>query len=202
MLRVLQDGEIRRLGGSECIKTDVRLISATNQNLKQKIEEKTFREDLFYRINVIIIHVPPLRDRLDDIPLLADKFIEHYAAKLGKNIKGISPQVMERFYRYMWPGNIREFRNIIERAVVMSNRGTIQPADLPPNFNENIARFPRQTRQTDMPFRAAKEELERIYFADLLRRVNGNISQASQKSGVDRKTVRKLVTKYKIDASF
>lgn len=202
LLRVLQDGELRRVGGSEIIKTDVRLISATNQNLKQKMEEGTFREDLFYRLNVIIINIPPLRDRMEEIPLLVERFIDLFSRKNSKTVKGVSPQVLERFYRYIWPGNIRELKNIIERAVIMSSKNIIQQKDLPPNFNESIARFPRHTRQTDVTFREAREELERIYFTDLLRRVNGNISKAAEKSGVDRKTVRKIANKYKINFEF
>ena len=132
ILRVLQERAFERVGGQETINVDVRIIAATNRNLEDEVKKGTFREDLYYRLNVIHIHVPALRERKDDIPLLISKFLEEFSAENGKTIKGISPQAKSAIYNYNWPGNIRELRNCIESAVVLCGSDEIQLEDLPP----------------------------------------------------------------------
>ena len=125
ILRVLQEGEFISLGDTVTKKVDVRIIAATNQDLLQRVQEKEFREDLYYRLNVINIKMPPLRDRKEDIPLLVKHFIEKYNKKENRQIKGISPEVEKEFYNYNWPGNVRELENVIERAVTLTNEDII-----------------------------------------------------------------------------
>ncbi|MBI4483493.1 MAG: sigma-54-dependent Fis family transcriptional regulator [Acidobacteria bacterium] len=139
LLRVLQERKIRRVGGAEEIPVDVRVIVATNKDLEKLIAEKTFREDLYYRIAVIPIHVPPLRERQQDIVLLANYFLEKYAQKTGKNLKGISEEAFRTLERYSWPGNVRELENVVERAVALEQTNEIQPERLP-DWMRGIAR--------------------------------------------------------------
>jgi two-component system response regulator PilR (NtrC family) len=130
LLRVVQEKTIRRVGGSEDIKTDVRIVSATNQDLEEKVKQGEFREDLYFRLNVIPIHIPPLRKRREDIPLLAQYFIEKYAKEFGKEVKRISTYALELLMRYPFPGNIRELENIIERSVALESSSIILPESL------------------------------------------------------------------------
>ncbi|HKP36499.1 MAG TPA: ABC transporter substrate binding protein [Pyrinomonadaceae bacterium] len=136
LLRVLQEGEIERLGGGKAVKVDVRIIAATNRNLKHEIEKGTFREDLWYRLNVFPITVPPLRQRKEDIPLLVEHFVRNYAKKIGKSIRSISPRSMENLEAYMWPGNIRELANVIERAVIYTQGDVLHVVDLSESARE------------------------------------------------------------------
>ncbi len=129
LLRVLQEGEFERLGNPKTIKVDVRVIAATNRNLEQAITNGTFREDLFYRLNVFPIHIPPLRERKEDIPLLVNHFVQKYSSKVGKVIKTVSQKIMERLQDYHWPGNVRELENIIERAVIISRGNQLELGD-------------------------------------------------------------------------
>ncbi len=134
LLRVLQEEEVRPLGDTRCIQVDVRIVAATAKDLAQEVSKGNFREDLFYRINVLSIVIPPLRDRREDIPLLVDLFIERYNSRLKKKMEGVSPEVMHLFLEYKWPGNIRELENATERAMVYSDGPTIQARDLPPQI--------------------------------------------------------------------
>ena len=126
LLRVLQEGEFERLGSTKTIKVDVRLITATNRDLEKAVEEDNFREDLFYRLNVFPIHVPALREREGDLPLLVNHFVKKYSAKIGKKIENIPQQVMETLEAYSWPGNVRELENVIERAVIITPDNTLR----------------------------------------------------------------------------
>ncbi len=159
LLRVLQDKEIERLGGERIIKVDVRIIAATNRDLTKLVKEGKFREDLYYRLNVVPLHIPPLRDRKEDIPLLVEHFLEKYNKKYSKSVS-VSPAVMEAFINYSWQGNIRELENTIERLVVM-NDGVVEPKDLPPH----ILLHRDQTEETvelDLPTQIMETEKERI----------------------------------------
>ncbi len=131
LLRVLQEREITRVGGDELLKVDVRVIAATNRDLLQAIATGRFREDLYYRLNVVTLHVPPLRSRREDIPLLAQHFLIHFAGQNHKTIKGFTPQAMDRLLRYAWPGNVRELMNAVERGVVLSRSEYLDEAELP-----------------------------------------------------------------------
>src|SRR5260370_1453971 len=139
LLRFLQEGEIERLGGTGAIKIDCRVVAATNQDLQQRVREGRFRDDLFYRLNVIQVTLPPLRDRIEDIPLLADHFIARYAAKNGKSIRGLTRPALDALEAYPWPGNVRELEHAVERAVVLSRGDEIGPDDLPESVRSSQA---------------------------------------------------------------
>jgi len=189
LLRVLQERQFERVGGEETIETDVRIIAATNKDLKAEIEKGAFREDLFFRLNVVNISVPPLRERKDDIPVLAAAFLREVAAENGKQIEGIHEKVYSRLYAYDWPGNIRELRNCIESAVVMCRKTLITIDDLPPSLQavgdtEDSVRVP-----LDVSF----EEAEKMIIRAAIARCNGNKSKAAEALGIGRKTLlRKL----------
>jgi DNA-binding NtrC family response regulator len=131
-LRVLEERRFERVGGQKAIEVDVRVVAATNRDLAEMVKRGQFREDLFYRLSVIAIEVPPLRERLDDVPLLADHFLARFRQQAARRITGFSPEALAAMTRYSWPGNVRELRNAVERAIVLGDRETIQPQDLPP----------------------------------------------------------------------
>jgi transcriptional regulator with GAF, ATPase, and Fis domain len=204
LLRVLQEGELKRVGSSETRRVDVRVITATNVDLEKATREGAFREDLFYRLNVIAIQLPPLRERASDIALLALHFLRKYNARTGKSLDGIHPEVMEILERYPWPGNVRELENVVERAVVLGRGSEIELRDLPEAV---LGRRPAQresgTPLADVPYRKAKEialtEFDRRYVTDLLTHTSGNVSQASRMAGMDRSNFRRVLKKYGID---
>ena len=199
LLRVLQERQVRRVGGRKLLNVDVRIISATNSDLKNAIGEGRFREDLFYRINVISIPLPPLKERKDDIPLLANHFLKHFNKSRKNEVKGISVEAMERMERYHWPGNVRELQNVIERALSLMDSESIVPEDLPEkirlveNFDAFI--FPAGSN-----FKKAKKDwmglFEKKYLPDLLKRHNGNISKAALEAQVNRKTIHRLLKRH------
>jgi transcriptional regulator with PAS, ATPase and Fis domain len=195
LLRALQDGEIRRIGAEKNIKVDVRIISATNKDLRAAVERKEFRDDLYYRLNVAQIYIPPLRERVDDIPFLVDYFLKRASNKLNKPIKGISKEVMEKLIRYSWPGNVRELENLIETAVIFATPPIIKLQDIP-TLQEKVALHSRKTRLIDIPFYKAREMFEKEYISNLLKRTNNNISMASEIAKVDRKTIRIMARRY------
>ena len=131
-LRVLEERRFERVGGQKAIEVDVRVVAATNRDLAEMVKRGTFREDLYYRLSVIHIEVPPLRERLDDVPLLADHFLQRFRQQAARRITAFSPEALAAMTRYAWPGNVRELRNAVERAIVLGDRETIQPQDLPP----------------------------------------------------------------------
>jgi two-component system response regulator HydG len=188
LLRVLQEGEIERLGSSVTIKADFRLIAATNQNLKELVENGHFREDLYYRLNVITIQIPPLRDRKDDIPLLAQHFIRHYSKKNSKSIKGITNDTIDLLVNNPWPGNVRELEKAVERAVVLSTSDVLRPTD----FFDDI---PRQTapQSIQVPFGSTLEDIEMTVIRETLKRTAGDKKLAAQILGIAVRTIyRKL----------
>lgn len=189
LLRVIQEGKIKRIGSNKEIDVDVRVIAATNKNLYECVQQKKFREDLFYRLNVVNINVPPLRERVDDLPLLVNHFVKKYSQKMKKNIERVESEVMEKIFRYLWPGNIRELENVIESAIAMADPPSVKLENLPANFQEKIRFAPRQTRYSDMSYEQAKELFEQEYFYDLLRRAKGNVKFAAEKAGVSEKSV-------------
>lgn len=202
LLRMLQDRKIRRVGGTELVDVDVRIISATNRNMEEALKDGSLREDLYYRLNVISIHLPPLRERREDIPLLANYFIEKFAKLTPKEIKGISDDALRCLEDYAWPGNVRELENIIERAVTLAKEEWIQTNDLP----ENVVGLKRdlESVQIDLPLKKAKEAIvahfEREYLTKMLSRHNGNVSRAAKDSGVDRRTFHRLINRHQIKA--
>ena len=194
LLRVLQEREITRVGGAEVIAINVRVIAASNKDLKKEMEQKRFREDLFYRLNVVALHVPPLHDRKEDIPLLAQHFLEMFATKNKKNIKGFTPQSMEKLVKYAWPGNVRELMNAVERAVVLSRAEYIDAEELALLMADspNASGIEQLTVPENMPL----DEVEKRSILEAISACSGNKSEAARRLGITRKTLRKKLDKY------
>ena len=189
LLRVLQEQEFERVGGSKTIKVDVRVIATTNKDLKQAIREGKFREDLYYRLNVLPIYLPPLRERKEDIPLLVQHFLEKYSRQNGLRIKSLSKKCLDMMMQYEWPGNVRELENVIERAVVMSEGETI--------FPENISlSSPVQKMGLSFPEEITLEEMEKRLILHTLQRTGGNRTEAAKILGISVRTVRNKLKKY------
>lgn len=193
LLRVLEDKVVERVGDNKPIKVDVRIITATNRNLQELVRQGSFRQDLFYRINVVPIHLPPLRERPDDIPLLAEHFFQRIKLKTGKPLEGISPEAMEALTRYSWPGNIRELKSVFEYAFVACAQGNIELKHLLPQILQNAA--PRKSRAGDAPPRDEQVKQELV---DALQQAGGNQSEAARILGVSRVTVWNRMKKYNI----
>jgi two-component system response regulator GlrR len=194
LLRVLQDHEFLPLGAEHPITVDFRLIVATNQDLWKAVGERRFREDLYYRIHVIPVFLPPLRERREDIPLLAQHFAQHFSQQLQKDIQGFAPEVLRCLMQYEWPGNIRELRNVVERAVALSTCRIITP-DLLLLGNQ----YTPSPRAELGSLKAAREQFERTYLIQVLTTTKGNISQAALLSGKYRTDFYKLLRKYALD---
>ncbi|MFP4429673.1 MAG: sigma-54-dependent transcriptional regulator [Spirochaetaceae bacterium] len=191
ILRVLQEKRFERVGGEETLEVDVRIISATNKELKVEIEKGTFREDLFYRLNVVNIHIPPLRERKEDIPLLVSSFIREFAQENEKPVEGIDPKARAALYKYSWPGNVRELRNCIESAVVLSKGNIITVDDLPPTINtENEQDYIR------VPVGSTLAEAEQEIIRSTLNYNNGNKSKTAEALGIGRKTLHRKIADY------
>jgi two-component system response regulator HydG len=190
ILRVLQEGEIERLGGTRTIQVDVRIVAATNQDLSDMVKEKRFREDLYYRLNVITVRVPPLRERHEDIRLLAQHYLRVYAAKNGRKLDGFSNEALERLESYRWPGNVRELENLIERMVLLARKDRIDAEDLP----EEIAGVKRPPRDAILELVGTPlADVEQRLLDETLRITGGNKTQAAKLLGIDVRTVaRKL----------
>jgi two-component system response regulator AtoC len=191
LLRVLQEHEIKRVGGTETIKIDVRIVAATNQNLEALVGEKRFREDLFYRLNVVSIHLPSLRERPEDVPLLADHFLRKFAAQNNKPVSRISPEAMDLLLRYRWPGNVRELENVMERAATLSSTPLILPEDLP----RRLQMEPAQMSLSSLPSRMPLSELEKLYIQKVLEETGGNKKKAADILGIDRRTLYRMATR-------
>lgn len=190
LLRILEKGEFERVGGEKTIKTDVRLIAATNRDIKKEVSAGKFREDLFYRLNVINIHLPPLRERKEDIPVLANFFVIKYAEKYKKQMKGFSPEAINALRIYLWPGNIRELENIIERAVILCKTDTISVEHLP----ENIVSKKEVLSAIRIPVGISLKESEREIIENTLKMTHGSKRDAAKILGI---SVRKIEYKVK-----
>ena len=193
LLRVLQERELERLGGGRTKKVDVRVVAATNRNLEAALEEGGFREDLYYRLNVFPINLPPLRERKTDILLLADHFVDKYARETDKDVRRITPRAIDRLLTYHWPGNVRELENCLERAVLLTEDRTIRPAHLPPTLRAvdpvmEPASLPR-----------AVAELEQDLIRASLKRSKGNLARAARELGITQRMIGYKVRKYRID---
>jgi transcriptional regulator with PAS, ATPase and Fis domain len=192
LLRAIQEGEIERVGGTKPIKTEFRLIAATNVDLAKAVKEGRFREDLYYRINVIPIKMPPLRERADDIPELAEFFLRRYNARFRKRIQGISDPTLALFKKYWWPGNIRELENLIERLVAVSDKTFIAEEDLPLEFH--FAQLEPQGQRVDSLFEDATYTFERNFILRALERCGWNVTGTAEYLGIPLSTL-----KYKMD---
>lgn len=199
LLRFLQYGEIRRVGENKPIHVDVRLIAATNVDLEKAVARGRFRQDLYYRLNVVTIYLPPLRERKEDIPLLAHHFLRKFSEKTGKRVEGIDPKAMEAMMRYDWPGNVRELENAIERAVVLTRSDTIGLDDLPPGVRGG----PSRAAEIDsnggfwVSDDLTLNELERAYIIHTLRRCE-TLEEAARRLGISRTTLWRKMKRYRI----
>jgi transcriptional regulator with PAS, ATPase and Fis domain len=194
LLRALQEGEVRRVGSNTSIRVNVRIVSATNRDLRRAMEEEAFREDLYYRLNVFQIEIPPLRDRKEDIPLLAHYFLERVAAKMKKTVRGFSEDAQVLLMRYAYPGNVRELENAIQRAVALAEDDLIRPEDLPPRMREApVPRIEGPKGVLQIPDGLRLEEVEDLYIRRTLELAGGNTSAAARRLGISRSTLwRKL----------
>jgi len=189
LLRVLQEGEFEKVGDSDQIKVNVRVIAATNSELHKMVKAGSFREDLYYRLNVVQLSLPPLRDRREDMPAMLEHFLNRFSNKINKEITAISKDVQGMFMKYSWPGNIREFQNTLEFAVVLCNGSTITVNDLPPEFMD------RNSVVLEPDY---KNEDERQAIIHALKETGWNKAKAARLLGIDRKTIYTKITKYNI----
>jgi len=200
LLRVIQEREIQRVGGEETLSVDVRILAATNRNLEEEVKEGKFREDLFYRLNVVTLRIPPLHERQDDIPLLAQHFLEKYAKKNNKQVKGFSPLAMDMLLKYAWPGNVRELENVIERAVILLPDEHITEKELPTTVTESYA---EEKDWVSPPSQVAAnrplEEIEKEAILATLEDSGGNKSETARRLGINRKTLHKKLKDYGLD---
>ncbi len=196
ILRFLEEKEFNRVGGSKTIKVDVRLITATNKDLNQLIKKGSFREDLFYRINVVPIVIPPLRDRKEDIPVLIDHFINKFNIENNKTVKGFNKEALELMMQYEWPGNVRELENLVERVIALTSNEHIQLSELPLSFKNipKINGLKESVLDGKVSFIQAEEEFEREVILDALKRTNNIQSHAAEILGISRR-----ILKYKMD---
>ncbi len=206
LLQVIQEQEFERVGGLQTIKVDVRLITATNRNLFEDVREGRFREDLYYRLNVIPAHLPALRERREDIPVLVDYFLEKFNRKLDRSVKRVDEQVMSLLVRYRWPGNIRELENLVERMILMAGGDTIVPADLPSELKTIIETD--EAAQTDVQQKSFKdtmkthmEDVEKQMIVNVLAECGNNVTRAAKQLGLSRKGLQLKMTKYKLRRS-
>ncbi|MDR2501557.1 MAG: sigma 54-interacting transcriptional regulator [Treponema sp.] len=195
LLRALQEREVERLGGSAPIKVDVRLIAATNRKLEEEVRNGRFREDLYYRLNVFPLHIPPLRERKSDIMLLADHFTEKYAEKNGKLIKRISTLAIDLLTAYSWPGNVRELENCIERAVILSTDMVIHSYNLPPSLQSAVSTHTEPVTTLD----AALSQLEKELIVEALKISNGNMAAAARSLGITERKIGLRAHRYGIN---
>jgi DNA-binding NtrC family response regulator len=191
LLRVLEEKRFERVGGEETVEVDVRLIAATNRDLKEAITRGTFREDLYYRLNVVNIHIPPLRERKEDIPLLAAAFLREFSQENGKSLDGIDAKARLALYNYPWPGNVRQLRNSIESAVVLAKGSTITVDDLPPNIRGETA-----GDLLRLPVGASLQDVEKEVIRSTLAREGGNKSRTAEILGIGRKTLHRKIEEY------
>jgi len=205
VLRILQEKKFERVGGNQLIPTDVRVLAATNKDLEKEMEEGRFRQDLYYRLNVIPLRILPLRDRREDIPPLVERFLRDFAAKEGETEKKVADEVMAVLMRHHWPGNVRELKNIIERFVIMTTANMISRCDVLPLFAEGAVPeggevpIPSEEKAAVDTFRAAKQDFERQYILRKLREFDGNISKTAESIGLERSNLHKKIRSYGLE---
>jgi two-component system response regulator HydG len=200
LLRVLQEGKIQRVGRDVPIQVNVRVLSATNRNIEKMVADGTFREDLYYRLNVMTIEVPPLRERVEDIPILVQHFSKRFAEKNHKIVKGITPQAMDLLLKYPWPGNIRELENVIERSIILVQGEYITIRELPPALQSLV-----QSEQVDSAEKSTGEllvgeltlkDIEKQMILQALEETGGNKSETARRLGITRRTLKLKLKKY------
>ena len=194
LLRVLQDHEIRRVGGNQSLKVDVRVIAATNRDLAEAVRQKEFRDDFYYRLNVVTIHLPALRERVEDIPILAQHFLAKYTKESGAAVTQISKETMRALMQYPWPGNIRELENVIERAITLGAEEEIRLEDLP----DSLRREEGGSQLDAIPVEMSMQDVEKAHIERVLRHTGGQVSQAARLLGIDRRTIYRKMQAYNI----
>jgi two-component system response regulator HydG len=197
LLRVIQERELQRVGSDDTVKVDVRILGATNRNLEDDVAEGKFREDLYYRLNVVTVDVPPLRDRQDDTPLLAQHFLKRYTEKNRKPVKGFSPTAMDILLKYDWPGNVRELENAVERSVILLNGDYITEKELPLNLTRSYS--DESNWVAAQPVNAEPRPLEEVEKEAILAALDasgGNKSETARRLGINRKTLHKKLKSY------
>jgi DNA-binding NtrC family response regulator len=194
LLRVLQEKEFERVGGKETIKVDVRIVAATNKDLKKEVEEKRFREDLYYRLNVVPIYVPSLRDRIDDIPLLTNHFLKELNLLFQKDFHSVSPEALECFVSYAWPGNVRELRNVLEKAVLLGDGKVITIDHLPDEIRKNK----NNDMTASFPQSSSLDEIEKNHIYRTLQEVGWNQTKAAERLNIHRNTLREKIRKFNL----
>ena len=201
LLRVLQEKEFIRVGSTTPIRTDVRLVAATNRNLEEEVEKGRFREDLFYRLNVIQVHMPALRDSRDDIPLLVHHFLEKHKPRDADCSKEITEKAMNSLVHHDWPGNVRELENIVERAVALCQEDAIDVTDLPATLQDGTASTIKDaTSYSHLSLQEARESFEQVYIREVLTKTGGNITHASKMAGIAWQNFHQKLKKYDINA--
>ena len=196
LLRALQEREVQPVGGDKPVPVNVRILAATNRNLVTEVQEGRFREDLYYRLNVVSLPMPPLRHREGDVPLLADFFARLFAEKNHKYLMGFTPQALDRLIRYQWPGNVRELENVMERAIVLLVGDTITERELPLHL---VQEQTQDLPQSKMPGNLTLEELERLAIQEALENTGNNKSEAARRLGITRKTLHTKVSRYNLE---
>ena len=195
LLRVLQEREFERVGGTETVKVNVRVVAASKKDLGEIVKAGKFREDLYYRLNVIVIHLPPLRERKDDVPLLVEHFLKKYAAKSGKKIEEISPDALSRMLEYNWPGNVRELENAIERAVALSRGIILTVKDLPPLSSQNE---PDVISPQTLTIEGIVKDAEKEHIVRILRETGGKKNETAKILGISRKPLWEKMKLYRL----
>ena len=198
LLRAIQEREIQRVGGDDILHADVRIIAATNRDLLERVKEKEFREDLYYRLNVVTLDVPSLNDRRDDIPILAKHFLVKHSEKNRKIIDNFTPLAMDYLIKYEWPGNVRELENAIERAVILCNGNHVSERELPPSITKNIANIELQNSGMEGMAGFSLDEIEKKAIAQTLVKTTGNKSEAAKLLNITRTTLNNKIKKYSI----
>ncbi len=214
LLRIIQDKEFQRVGGEETIKVDVRIITATNKNLEEEIKKGNFREDLFYRLNIIHIYIPPLRERKEDIPILVDLFLKKYSKIHEKNITGVSDRLLELILRYNWPGNVRELQNFVESSVIISSSEVLDIENIPeqykvkllgPDFSglKSLSLYSKDDEKSDrkvvIKIPTPLDEIEKTVISETLKYTNNNKSKAARLLNITRKTLLTKLKEYNIE---
>ncbi|MFH1123254.1 MAG: sigma-54 dependent transcriptional regulator [Pseudomonadota bacterium] len=199
-LRILQEQKFERVGGSRTIQVDVRVIAATNKDLEEEIEKGTFRDDLYFRLNVIPIRVPALRERVEDLPALVNEFLQEIALDTNLDAKEFSPDAIEILKRYHWPGNVRELKNLVERLVIMTPGRQIVAADIPSPFNQesDVSQEIASSLMADT-YKEAKGNFEKAFIAKKLQEFNWNVSQTAEAIGIERSNLHKKIKAYGLD---
>jgi DNA-binding NtrC family response regulator len=205
LLRSLQDYEVRPLGSEQPIWVDVRVIAATSSDLEDEVRKKAFRQDLFYRLNVVPLTIPPLRERVEDIPTYAERFLERWRFRSGQEVESLSPEVLESLCRYDWPGNVRELFNVLERAILLRENDRIELSDLPQVFWENGGTpikpidMARRNKPLSQVLAETVEETERRYLESVLHKSRGRVGKAAEAAGISPRSMHAKMRKYGID---